>query len=125
MANSEVVTREDLKNIFGALGEGDYGTRIDNIEETLTAPFISREYHLSGLTSTTWYSNYQVNVAVDGYTPVAFTNITFNQAGLASYWHYFTEPVANIGVANTSRSGTLSNVNIGLRVLYIKSDLLG
>lgn len=30
--NSEVVTREDLKNVFGALGEGSYGTRIDELE---------------------------------------------------------------------------------------------
>ena len=33
MANSEVVTREDLKNVFEALGEGDYGTRIDALED--------------------------------------------------------------------------------------------
>lgn len=32
MANSNLVTREDLKNVFGALGEGDYGTRIDALE---------------------------------------------------------------------------------------------
>jgi len=32
MANSNLVTREDLKNVFEALGEGDYGTRIDALE---------------------------------------------------------------------------------------------
>ena len=32
MANSEVVTREDLKNVFEALGEGPYETRIDELE---------------------------------------------------------------------------------------------
>lgn len=32
MANSNLVTREDLANIFGALGEGSYETRIDALE---------------------------------------------------------------------------------------------
>ena len=32
MANSNLVTREDLKNVFEALGEGDYSTRIDALE---------------------------------------------------------------------------------------------
>lgn len=32
MANSNLVTREDLKNVFEALGEGSYETRIDTIE---------------------------------------------------------------------------------------------
>jgi len=36
MANSEVITREDLKNVFGALGEGSYGTRIDALEENVS-----------------------------------------------------------------------------------------
>lgn len=35
MSKSEVVTREDLANIFGALGEGSYGTRIDSLESQL------------------------------------------------------------------------------------------
>ena len=33
MANSNLVTREDLANVFGALGEGSYETRIDALEE--------------------------------------------------------------------------------------------
>lgn len=35
MANSNLVTREDLKNVFEALGEGDYGARIDALEERI------------------------------------------------------------------------------------------
>ena len=35
MATSKLVTREDLKNVFSALGEGDYSTRIDNLENNI------------------------------------------------------------------------------------------
>ena len=40
MGNSNLVTREDLANIFGALGEGSYGTRIDALEEKANKPIV-------------------------------------------------------------------------------------
>lgn len=46
MANSNLVTREDLANVFGALGEGDYRTRIDALE--------SHDYIVEQGTSGNW-----------------------------------------------------------------------
>jgi hypothetical protein len=46
MANSNLVTREDLKNVFEALGEGNYGTRIDVLE--------SHDYIVEHSTSGSW-----------------------------------------------------------------------
>lgn len=46
MANSNLVTREDLKNVFEALGEGSYGTRIDVLE--------SHDYIVEQGTSGAW-----------------------------------------------------------------------
>ncbi len=46
--NSEVITREDLKNVFGALGEGDYGTRIDALENLLAVKELSISWSYCG-----------------------------------------------------------------------------
>lgn len=125
MANSEVVTREDLKNVFEALGEGDYETRIDNIEETLTAPFTTKNFTLSNQSVSTWYKDFTIDVTLSGYTPIGFKGISSNQANKYFYWRYFDGNTAHIGVANNGNSGTISSFTLGIVVVYIKTSLLG
>lgn len=99
---------------------------LTRILSKLDKPFIIRSYSLTGLTSSTWYQNYAFGVAVAGYYPVAFRQITFNQANKNAYWHNFSNDgtIANIGVANTTTTGTIASLNITIDVLYIKQDLL-
>lgn len=77
MANSNLVTREDLKNVFEALGEGSYGTRIDEIESlleteelTLAVPYID-EFHL-----TRWGRIVTVSIFNPISLPTGSTNLT-------------------------------------------------
>lgn len=90
----------------------------------LSEPFITRTYTVSNLSASTWYSNYQINVGVSGYTPIAFRSITLNQADKHLYWFYFVGNIANIGIALNQNSGTIANTQITIIVTYIKDDLL-
>lgn len=100
---------------------------LTRILETFHAPIIMRTYSLTGQSSTTWYKNFPFHVAVTGYTPISLAGITFNQAGMKTYWWNIDSDnnVVNIGASNSSQTGQLASLNITIKVVYIKTELLG
>ena len=90
----------------------------------LDKPFIERAYSLSNQSSTTWYKNFAINVGVTGYTPIGLCMLQYGQANKTTYWRYFSGDTLNLGIANGTASGTISALNINVKVIYIRSDLL-
>lgn len=100
-------------------GSGDSRTIAQDNDNIITRTFTA-----SNLSANTWYRNVQFNVAVDGYTPVAFASITLNQADKHVYWFYFSGNTANVGIALNQNSGTIASSQVAITVLYIKNGLI-
>lgn len=83
MANSNLVTREDLKNVFEALGEGDYGTRIDTLE--------SHDYIVEQGTSGIWtYRKWDSGIA-ECWCYHSTSDLTWTQyANISPYSLYYS-----------------------------------
>lgn len=97
---------------------------LTNIIGKMDKPFIERAYSLTNQSSTTWYKNFAINVGVTGYTPIGLSMFQYGQANKTTYWQYFNGDTLNLGIANGTASGTISGLNINVKVIYIRSDLL-
>lgn len=100
-------------------GSGDSRTIAQDNDNIITRTFTA-----SDLSANTWYRNVRFNVAVDGYTPVAFASITLSQADKHVYWFYFSGNTANVGIALNQNSGTIASSQVAITVLYIKNGLI-
>ena len=80
----------------------------------------------------TWYStanpffDVQYNVALAGYTPIAFDWLISGSGGtqIYAYNHYITSNVAVLGIRMSSNPATVDQNTISLTVLYVKNGFV-
>ena len=109
MANSNLVTREDLKNVFEALGEGDYGTRIDALE--------THDYIVEQGTSGIWTYRKWASGIAECWGTLVFACTSSSQAGSNYYSNViqsdlpFTMSSAVVQATMSDGLAWVSNIN--------------
>lgn len=130
MANSEVITREDLKNVFGALGEGDYETRIDALEDKVddmqyyitTVDWKSPQYTIAS-GSTLTVEGYDVSSVIpDGYDIIASIPLG---SGSNQCYVYWCNSTADKKITYQIKNAVMSSISGYIWVRFILRKRLG
>lgn len=85
---------------------------------TIKPKMFTGTYTKSGITANTYYSNQTVDIAKDGYTPIAVVSYGCNQAIANLFRLEIVGNTLNFGVSTINQSN-LNNVSVTVQVLYI------
>lgn len=94
---------------------------MDWLASNLNEMFVIKDFSFVNKSSNTWYIGITQDITLAGYTPIALKQVRCNKAAMNIYSQAIDGTELNIGVASTSRSGTISGLNVYVTVVYVRS----
>ena len=86
--------------------------------------FGTKQFSVSGVAFSTYYGTYTFNIAQDGYTPIAVSQVALSQALIHTYNVSLSSTSCSIGVSKGTASGTISSLYIQITVVYVKNEFI-
>lgn len=85
---------------------------------------VKKQFVESGVSSSSYYGSRNIDITLAGYTPIAISTLSFNQAAIHAFSASLSNTICGVGFCKNTTSGTISNLNITVVVTYIKSSFI-
>jgi len=87
----------------------------------LDGMIVEKQFVASGVSSSTYYGSRNIDITLAGYTPIALSQLVFNQAAIHAFKAELSNTTCGVGFCKNTTSGGISSLNITVTVTYIKS----